>query len=90
VIDGENILVYRDRGSSAPTLIENGSPAPEGRSNIAEEFLHHLETSEPMHATLETPMNLAIMAILEAGIRSAETGAATPVEQASAEEGEAP
>ena len=90
VVDGDDILVYRDRGSKAPTLIEKGSPAPEGRSNIAEEFLHHLETGEPMHPTLEPPMNLATMAILDAGIKSAETGAATPVAQASAEEGEAP
>ena len=55
MINGENILVYRDRGSSAPTLVEKGSPAPEGRANIAEEFLHHLETGEPLHVTLETP-----------------------------------
>jgi predicted dehydrogenase len=90
VVDGADIFIYRDRDSKAPTLIEKGSPAPKGRSNIAEEFFHHLETGEPMHPTLEAPINLATMAILEAGIRSAETGAATPVAKASAEEGEAP
>jgi predicted dehydrogenase len=89
VVDFDDILIYRDRGSRAPTAVEKGLPLPRGRSNIAEEFLHQLDTGEPMHPTLETPLNLATMAILEAGIRSAETGDATPVEQTSAEAGEA-
>ena len=90
VVDGDDILVYRDRGSKAPTLIERGSPTPEGRSNIAEEFLHHLETGEPMHPTLEAPMNLATMAILEAGIDPRRAALRRRSAQASAEEGEAP
>ena len=65
VVDFDDILVYRDRGSRAPTVVEKGSPLPQGRSNIAEEFLHRLDTGEPMHPTLETPLNLATMAILE-------------------------
>ena len=89
VVDFDDILIYRDRGSRAPTAVEKGLPLPRGRSNIAEEFLHRLDTGEPMHPTLETPLNLATMAIfLEAGIRSAETGDATPVEE-TAEAGEA-
>jgi predicted dehydrogenase len=88
VVDRDDILIYRDRGSKAPTVVEKGSPLPQGRSNIAEEFLRHLDTGEPMHPTLETPLNLATMAILDAGIRSAETGAATPVDEISAKAGE--
>ncbi|HXZ18231.1 MAG TPA: Gfo/Idh/MocA family oxidoreductase [Roseiarcus sp.] len=84
VVAGDEILIYRDQGSEAPTAVEKGSPLPQGRSNIAEVFLHQLETGEPMHPTLETPLNLAAMAILDAGIRAAATGAATPIEQTSA------
>ena len=90
VVDGDDVLIYRDRGSKTPTAVEHGSALPPGRSNIAEEFLRHLDTGEPMHPTLETPLNLAAMAILDAGIRSAETGAATPVEKTSAKAGETP
>jgi predicted dehydrogenase len=49
-------------------------PLPAGRTNIAEEFIHHLDTGEPVHPTLETAFNLEVMAILDAGIRSAQSG----------------
>jgi predicted dehydrogenase len=79
VVDGDDILVYRDRGSKTPSFVEKGKPAPFGRATIAEEFLHHVETGDPLHPTLETQLNLAAMAILEAGIQSAQTGAAAAV-----------
>jgi hypothetical protein len=37
--------------------------------NAAEEFIHLLDTGEPLHPTLDYPINLAAMAILDAGIR---------------------
>jgi predicted dehydrogenase len=79
VVDGPDILVYRERGATAPSLVERGDPLPVGRATIAEEFLHHLETGDPLHPTLALPINLAAVAILDAGIRSAKTGAAAAV-----------
>lgn len=48
-----------------------GEPLPAGRATLAEEFIHHLETGEPLHETLRADFNLEVMAILDAGIRSA-------------------
>jgi predicted dehydrogenase len=79
VIDGDDILIYRERGATAPTRVERGDPLPVGRATIAEEFLHHLETGEALHPTLAPPLNLAAMAILDAGIKSAEKGAVEQV-----------
>ena len=46
-------------------------PLPEGRDTIAKEMIHHLETGESLHPSLQLPLNLEVMAILDAGIRSA-------------------
>jgi predicted dehydrogenase len=81
VVDGSDILVYRDRGAKTPSFIEKGEPLPPGRATIGEEFLHHLETGDTLHPTLDYPINLAAMAILDAGLKSAETGAAARVER---------
>jgi predicted dehydrogenase len=51
-----------------------GDPLPKGRATPAEEFIHHLETGEPLHPTLDMMKNLEIMAILDAGIRSTASG----------------
>ena len=51
-----------------------GDPLPEGRQTLGEEVVHHLETGEPLHHTLDMPFNLEAMAILDAGIRSAASG----------------
>ena len=71
VCDGRKgtVYIYRKR-DSAPDVYEGGT-LPEGRGNIAKEFIHHLETGEPLHPTLDIPLNLDAMAILDAGIRSA-------------------
>lgn len=62
-----------ERGHGDTTLYEAGM-LPEGRSTIAEEFIHHLETGEPAHPTLDSMLNLEYMAILDAGVRSAQSG----------------
>ena len=49
-------------------------PLPEGRTTIAEEFIHHLETGEPLHQTLRASFNVEVMAILDAGLRAALSG----------------
>lgn len=77
--DGQSmpvVEIYTSRSYSLipPDEIVEGDPLPEGRTNIAEEFIHHLETGEPPHPTLEMGQNLESMAILDAGIRSAASG----------------
>jgi glucose-fructose oxidoreductase len=74
------VKVYTTRAyHGEPDRIEFGEPLPAGRASPAEEFLHHLDTGEPLHPTLQVEHNLAVMAILDAGIRSAATGARQPV-----------
>jgi len=65
-----------ERYSTAPTKVfeADDHPLPEGRSNLAEEVFHHLETGEPLADMLALPVNLAVARILDAGIRSAATG----------------
>jgi glucose-fructose oxidoreductase len=63
-----SVRITRGNGETAtytPELL------PTGRDNVAKEMIHHLETGEPLHLTLQLPFNLEIMAILDAGIRSA-------------------
>ena len=56
------------------TVVTEGDPLPEGRETLAKEFIHHLETGEPLHPTLDMMQNVEAMAILDAGIRSAASG----------------
>jgi predicted dehydrogenase len=70
--DGERI-VRLERGHGQRTIYLP-DPLPEGRSNVAEEFIHHLATGEPLHPTLEAGLNVEVMAILDAGVRSASSG----------------
>ncbi|MCP4380415.1 MAG: Gfo/Idh/MocA family oxidoreductase, partial [Hyphomicrobiales bacterium] len=79
VVDGPVLRVFRDRNDPAPTEVIEGAALPVGRETIARAFIHHLETGEPLHPTLDLPLNLASMAILDAGIRSARSGAFEPV-----------
>lgn len=74
-------IVRLERGHRQTTLYEV-EPLPEGRTTIAEEYVHHLETSEPLHPSLEMAFNLDVMAILDAGVRSASTGQLELVENA--------
>ena len=80
-VEGGDILIYREKGSKTPSRVEKGEALPQGRATIAEEFLLHLDTSEPLHPLLDLPLNLATMAILDAGIRSARSGKSEPVER---------
>ncbi|MDE2830148.1 MAG: Gfo/Idh/MocA family oxidoreductase [Gemmatimonadota bacterium] len=52
---------------------------PQGRRQISEELIHHLDTGEPLHETLQVGMNLDATAIVDAGIRSADSGKLEPV-----------
>lgn len=48
-------------------------PLPAGRTNVAEELIHHLDTGEPLHPTLQPELNTEVMAILDAGVRAAKS-----------------
>lgn len=62
------------QGKGAEPQILEGDPLPEGRDTLAKEFIHHLETGDPLHTTLDADFNLDANAILDAGIRSAVSG----------------
>ena len=49
-------------------------PLPQNHSNLAEEFIRHLDTGEPVHQTLTAHFNIEATAILDAGVRSAQHG----------------
>jgi hypothetical protein len=67
---GKEEVVRLERGGGVTELF-SGDPLPEGQADIAQAYIHHLETGEPLHPTLDLSMNLDAMAILDAGLRSA-------------------
>ena len=76
VVDGPNVLVFKERGAVTPSRVEQGDALPVGRATIGEETLHHLETGEALHPTLDVTLNRQAVAILDAGRRAADSGAA--------------
>ena len=74
VVERTNAQAVRlDRGYGDPVYYDC-EPLPDGRSDIAEEMIHHLDTGDPLHPTLDLGFNLSVMAILDAGIRAADSG----------------
>ena len=69
-MDYEGDKIRLERGHGDTTLIDC-PPIPAERDNIAKEFIYHMETGQPVHATLDLLFNLKAMAILDAGVRSA-------------------
>jgi predicted dehydrogenase len=65
------VKIMKGRGQ---TTGFEGVALPENRQTVAEEFVHHLETGEPVHPTLDLRLNAEVMAILDAGVRSASSG----------------
>lgn len=76
------VEVYTTRHAEAPDQVLEGDALPAGRATTAEEMIHHLETDEPLHPTLDMARNLEAMAILDAGIRSAASGKVELVQDA--------
>ena len=74
-------IVRLERGQGQTTIYEC-DPLPEGGRDVAQAFIHHLETGEPLHPTLEAGLNLEVLAILDAGVRSAVSGKLEAVENA--------
>ena len=65
-------IVRLERGHE--TALYEPEPLPSGRATVAEEFIHHLETGDAVHPTLEMLFNLEAMAILDTRVRSAASG----------------
>jgi len=70
--DGKSV-VRLERGHKQTEIYE-GEPLPKGRDETAGEMIHHLDSGEPLHPTLDVPLNLQAQAILDAGARSAASG----------------
>ena len=71
--DDEGPRVRLTRGNDDETIYRP-DPLPDGRHDIAHEFIHRLDTGEPAHPTLDMQNNLEYMAVLDAGLRSANSG----------------
>ncbi len=74
VVDGNKVLVYKERRNPEPTLVYDDHTLPVGRESLALEVQHHVTTGEPLHPTLDIPVNIDAMALLDAGLRSAASG----------------
>lgn len=73
----ERVRVEKGSGQSATHEVES---LPAGQQNIAQAYIHHLDTDEALHPTLDLAFNLEVMAILDAGVRAADSGKLEPVE----------
>jgi hypothetical protein len=51
-----------------------GEDLPKDRADIASEYVHHLDTGDALPPLLSTALNLEALAILDAGVKSAESG----------------
>jgi glucose-fructose oxidoreductase len=84
VVDGQapqhSLWIARGRDRAIEPV--EPDPFPGGRDTVAKEVLHHLETGEAVHRTLDAAFNLEVMGILDAGIRSARSGRLEPVDDA--------
>jgi len=69
--DAPSVKVLKPRGQA---VSYEGLELPEGRRTVAEAFIHHLESGQPLHPTLDPRFNAEVMAIIEAGMRSAASG----------------
>ncbi|HZJ57407.1 MAG TPA: Gfo/Idh/MocA family oxidoreductase [Clostridia bacterium] len=74
VTDGDEVRVYDERHTTAPSSVHQAEPIPEDRDNIAKEFISHLENGTPLHPTLDIETNLNAMMILDTGYRSSMSG----------------
>jgi predicted dehydrogenase len=97
VVNGsEATLSVDDTASTHRVRVSHGEPAvrfeepldlPAERATLALDFLHHLETGEPLQPLQGPDFNLDVMAILDAGIRSAESGQREAVQPGSTSTG---
>lgn len=82
VVKPDCVEIHRERYKLEPTEVITDAVMPEGRTNLGEEVLHHLDTGDDIHPTLELYLNMEAMAILDAGLRSCESGCMEPIHNA--------
>jgi len=70
--DGNAAVVIRDY-SGGVTELPQPAPLPHLK-NITTAFAYHMDTGEPMPDFLDMDVNLDVLAILDAGVRSAKSG----------------
>lgn len=68
----DSVKLIRGKGAEPEWIA--GDPIPEAQNTLAKALIHHLETGEPLHETLQLDFNLDAMAILDAGRRSTVSG----------------
>lgn len=68
------VEIYKTRHKEMPDEVLTPPPLPEGRENLGKDVINHLETGADVHPTLSLENNLTAMSILDAGIRSAQSG----------------
>ena len=78
---GDAPFVRIERGGDRTERIA-ADPLPEGRHTLAHEVYGHLEGRHELHPTLDIGFNLDVMAVLDAGVRSAHSGQLEAVENA--------
>ena len=75
VAHNNEVRVYKTRHTDKPDAVYPADPLPKGRSTLGEEVISHFDTGSPLHPTLTFAHNYDAMQILDAGIRSADSGA---------------
>ncbi len=74
-VDQENqkeVRLFKTHRTSDAQIIPV-APLPEGRANIGQEVIHCLDTGDALHPTLDLPVNIGAMMVLDAGLRSSVT-----------------
>jgi predicted dehydrogenase len=67
----DKVIFYNTDGQAEEIPNE---PLPKKLLDVAEAFVHHMDTGEPLHYTTQPEFNLDALAILDAGIRSSDSG----------------
>jgi predicted dehydrogenase len=70
----DRIEIFKSRHGYEPDEVVEIEGLPEHRNNFAKDLLNCLETGEPLNPLVDIPLNLDAMALMDAGIRSAESG----------------
>jgi len=70
---GGKHTIRLERGGGQTEIFEPEA-LPEGHGDVASEFVHHLDTGEPLAELLAPALNIEALAILDAGVRSADSG----------------
>jgi len=81
--DGDRRHPFHTRQVLAAQMVCQVAEALPGvQIRVAAEFIHHLKTGDAVHPTRDMMYNLEVMAILDAGLRSARTGKLETVDSA--------